>query len=124
MVLVRPRLALGSKWRDRELCSDGPRVGPRIRAPIHGPRGTWRPGTRAALGARVGRAGDPTARSASLTVQAEAPRIDASIPSRLQMTANVAPTTSALNPSDTQSVGEQLTFHVTPRKTYTFTKYV
>jgi trehalose/maltose hydrolase-like predicted phosphorylase len=81
-------------------------------------------GTPATLSTAVGRAADTTAHNAWVTVQAEGTGIDASIASQLQMTSNVSPTTSALNPSDPQSVGEQLTFHVTPGKTYTFTKYV
>jgi trehalose/maltose hydrolase-like predicted phosphorylase len=81
-------------------------------------------GTPATLSTLVGKAADPTAHTTWVTVQAEGTGIDASIASRLEVPSNVKATTTALNPSDPQSVGEQLTFSVRPGTTYTFTKYV
>jgi trehalose/maltose hydrolase-like predicted phosphorylase len=81
-------------------------------------------GTPATLSTLVGKAADTTAHTAWVTVRTAGTGIDATIASRLQMTSNVRPTTSALNLSDPQSVGQQLTFPVTPGTTYTLTKYV
>src|SRR5438309_731190 len=80
--------------------------------------------TPATLSTVVDKAADPTAHTASVTVQAEGTGIDASIASRLHLPSTVSSTTSALNSSDPQSVGEQLTVRVTADATYTFTKYV
>ena len=81
-------------------------------------------GTPANLTTLVGKGADKAANTQWVTVQTEGTNIDATIASQLQTTKNVHGTTAQLNPSDSQSIGQQLTFHVTAGQTYTFTKYV
>jgi trehalose/maltose hydrolase-like predicted phosphorylase len=82
-------------------------------------------GTPATLTTLVGKGGDTAAHTDWVTVQTEGTNIDATIASRLQITRNVHHvTTTQVNPSGNQTIGQQLMFRVTAGQTYKFTKYV
>ncbi len=59
-----------------------------------------------------------------VTVQAKGTGIEATLASQIQASSNVVATTTQLDQSTDQSVGQELSFPVTAGQTYTITKYV
>ncbi len=81
-------------------------------------------GSPATLSTQVGKSWVPSAHRDSVTVRAVGTGIEAAIASQLAVSDNVHATTTAINQSAEQSVGQVLSFGVTAGQRYTFTKYV
>jgi len=81
-------------------------------------------GSPATLSTQTGKGWAPSTHSDWVQVMAVGTGIRASIASRITTSANVAATTARVDLATDQSVGQQLTFHVSAGHTYTITKYV
>ena len=81
-------------------------------------------GTPATLTTQVAKGWVPTARRDWVTVQTQGTAITAALASQLTTSANLAATTTEVDQSTDQSVGQQLSFPVTAGQSYTITKYV
>ena len=81
-------------------------------------------GSPATLSTQVGKAWVPSAHRDWVTVQTVGTGIEAAIASQLAVSDNVRATTTVINQSADQSVGQELSFRVTAGQRYTFTKYV
>ena len=81
-------------------------------------------GSPATLSTQVGKGWVPAAHRDWVTVQTEGTNIDAAIASQLGTSGNVNATTTEVDQTTDQSVGQQLAFPVVAGHTYTITKYV
>ena len=81
-------------------------------------------GSPATLSTQVGKAWSLSSRSDWVQVRAVGTGIRASIASRIKTSENVDATVSRIDQTTDQSVGQQLTFHVSAGQSYTTTKYV
>ncbi|MGD0392876.1 MAG: glycosyl hydrolase family 65 protein [Acidimicrobiales bacterium] len=81
-------------------------------------------GSPATLSTQVGKSWVPSAHRDSVTVRAVGTGIEAAIASQLAASDNVHASTTEINQSADQSVGQVLSFGVTAGRRYTFTKYV
>jgi trehalose/maltose hydrolase-like predicted phosphorylase len=80
-------------------------------------------GTPANLSSQVGKGWVPDSMLDWVEVQAQGTGIDVAIASQLRTSANVDATTTDVDQSTDQSVGQELSFPVTAGQTYTVTKY-
>jgi trehalose/maltose hydrolase-like predicted phosphorylase len=81
-------------------------------------------GTPADLSSEVTKGWTPDSQSDWVQVQAQGTGIGAAIASQLQTSANIHATTTEVDGSADQSVGQELSFRVTAGRTYSITKYV
>ncbi len=81
-------------------------------------------GTPADMTSEVGKGWNGAARADWVTVKTQGTGISATLASQLGVGANVAPTTTDIDQTTPQSVGQQLDFPVSSGQSYTITKYV
>ncbi|MFZ1995832.1 MAG: glycosyl hydrolase family 65 protein, partial [Solirubrobacteraceae bacterium] len=81
-------------------------------------------GVPATLSDEAGKGFDAAAHQTFVDVKSQSLGVEAAIASRLATSANVTATTTEVDATTPQSIGQQVSFPVTAGQTYTFTKYV